>query len=122
MTRTDAGRYAYEGLDRIIHERARLGILTSLVAHPKGLAFADLKRLCGLTDGNLNRHLTALQEAGLVETAKRFEHNRPLTSCRLTEEGHARYVEYLSVLEQLVRDAAEAARPVPSPSAGLAKA
>jgi DNA-binding transcriptional ArsR family regulator len=117
MPKTDSeiGRYAYEGLDRVIHERARLGILTCLVAHPKGLAFADLKRLCALTDGNLSRHLTALQEAGLVEVAKRFESNRPQTTCRITEEGQVRYLDYLAVLEQLVRDAAEAARPGPLP-------
>ena len=114
-TNTETGRYAYEGLDRVIHERARLGILTCLVAHPKGLAFADLKRLCALTDGNLSRHLAALQEAGLVEVAKRFASNRPQTTCRITEAGQARYVDYLAVLEQLVRDAAEAARPNPLP-------
>jgi len=43
--------FSYDGLDRVIHEKARLGLLTSLIAHPKGLAFADLKQLCGLTDG-----------------------------------------------------------------------
>src|ERR687888_212712 len=58
--------FAYDGLDRVIHEKARLGLLTSLMAHPKGLAFADLKQLCGLTDGNLSRHLQVLQEAGVV--------------------------------------------------------
>ena len=63
-------RFAYEGLDRVIHERARLSILTSLIAHSKGLLFGDLKQLCGLTDGNLSRHLQVLQEAGLVEIAK----------------------------------------------------
>ena len=53
--------YAY-GLDRVLHEKARLGIMTSLVGHPKGLAFGDLKKLCNLTDGNLSRHLQVLQE------------------------------------------------------------
>ncbi len=51
------GRFAYDGLDRVIHEKARLSVLTSLVAHPKGLVFGDLKQMCGLTDGNLSRHL-----------------------------------------------------------------
>ena len=46
-----SGRFAYDGLERAIHEKARLGIMTSLVAHPSGLAFADLKQLCDLTDG-----------------------------------------------------------------------
>ena len=102
--------FAYEGLDRVIHERARLGVLTSLAGHPKGLAFADLKRLCALTDGNLSRHLTVLQEAGLVEVTKGFERNRPQTLCRITPEGRQRFLEYLDVLGQVVRDAAAAAK------------
>ncbi len=106
---TDSGRFAYEGLDRVIHERARLGVLTSLIGHRKGLLFGDLKQLCGLTDGNLSRHLQVLQEAGLVEIAKGFEHNRPQTVCRITAAGRARYLDYLAVLEQVVRDASEAA-------------
>ena len=101
-----AGRYAYEGLDRVIHERARLSVLTSLIAHPKGLVFGDLRRLCGLTDGNLSRHLQVLQEAGVVEIAKGFDRNRPQTVCKITAQGQARYLDYLAVLEQVVRDAA----------------
>lgn len=101
-------RFAYDGLDRTIHEKARLGVLTSLVAYPKGLAFGDLKTLCGLTDGNLSRHLHVLEESGLVEIVKRFEGNRPLTFCRMTRSGRNRYLQYLAVLEQVVRDAAAA--------------
>ena len=104
------GRFSYDGLDRVIHEKARLSVLTSLVGHPKGLAFPDLKRLCGLTDGNLSRHLAVLQEADLVSLEKGHAHNRPQTLCRLTPAGRARFLEYLGVLEQLVRDAAKAAR------------
>ena len=69
------------------------------MAHPKGLAFADLKQLCGLTDGNLSRHLQVLQEAGLVEVTKGYEGNRPHTSCRLTKTGRRRFLDYLAVLE-----------------------
>ena len=104
----DPAPFSYDGLDRVIHEKARLGVLASLMAHPKGLAFADLKQLCGLTDGNLSRHLQVLQEARLVAVRKGYERNRPHTTCRLTAEGRRRFVEYLSVLEQVVRDAAEA--------------
>ena len=78
-------------------------------SHPKGLGFADLKQLCGLTDGNLSRHLQVLQEAGLVEVTKGYEGNRPHTSCRLTKAGRRRFLDYLAVLERLVRDAAKAA-------------
>lgn len=104
----DDAPYSYDGLDRVIHEKARLGVLTSLMTHPKGLAFADLKQLCGLTDGNLSRHLQVLQDAGLVTIHKGYERNRPHTTCQLTTEGRNRFLEYLSVLEQVVRDAAEA--------------
>ena len=104
------GRFAYDGLDRVIHERARLSVLTSLIAHPKGLVFGDLKKLCGLTDGNLSRHLAVLEQARLVEIAKGYEHNRPQTVCRITAEGRRRYLDYLSVLEQVVRDAASATK------------
>lgn len=104
------GRFAYEGLDRIIHEKARLSVLTSLLAHPKGVLFSTLKDLCGLTDGNLSRHLQILQDADLVEIVKSFEHNRPQTMCRITANGRKRYVEYLTVLEQVVRDASASAK------------
>jgi DNA-binding transcriptional ArsR family regulator len=110
MAKAEAGRFAYDGLDRVIHEKARLSVLTSLVAHPKGLLFGDLKQLCGLTDGNLSRHLQVLQEARLVTITKRFEHNRPQTTCRITADGRRRYLEYLATLEQVVRDAADAVK------------
>lgn len=103
-----SGRYAYDGLDRAIHEKARLGILTSLVTNPKGLVFGELKELCALSDGNLNRHLKVLQEAGLVEVWKGYRQNRPQTLCRITGEGRKRFLEYVSVLEQVVADAADA--------------
>jgi DNA-binding HxlR family transcriptional regulator len=115
-----SGRFAYDGLDRVMHEKARLGVLTSLVAHPKGLVFAELKRLCGLTDGNLSRHLQVLQEAGLVDILKGYDQNRPQTICKITPTGRRRFLGYLAVLEQIVRDAAEAAKveavPVPDPA------
>lgn len=109
MPKPDAP-FAYDGLDRVIHEKARLGLLTSLIAHPKGLAFADLKQLCGLTDGNLSRHLQVLQEAGLVEIRKGYDGSRPQTTCGLTAAGRLRFLDYLAVLERVVRDAAEAAQ------------
>ena len=111
MPKPDAeAPFAYEGLDRVIHEKARLGILTSLMAHAKGLAFADLKNLCGLTDGNLSRHLQVLEEAKLVEVIKTFEGKRPLTTCRLTRAGRERFLDYIAVLERVVKEAESAAR------------
>jgi DNA-binding MarR family transcriptional regulator len=117
-------RFAYDGLDRVIHERARLGVLTSLIAYPKGLRFADLKQLCALTDGNLSRHLQVLQTARLVETSKGFEHNRPQTVCRITVKGRKRYLEYVAVLEQVIVDAEAAlkAQTQPASAQDLARA
>jgi DNA-binding MarR family transcriptional regulator len=74
------------------------------------LLFGHLKDLCGLTDGNLSRHLQVLDEVGFVEIVKSFEHNRPQTTCRLTAEGRKRYIRYLEILEQVVSDAASAAK------------
>jgi DNA-binding MarR family transcriptional regulator len=108
--RGSEGRFAYEGLDRVIHERARLSVLTSLITNPKGVSFGDLKELCSLTDGNLSRHLRVLEEARMVEIAKSTDHNRPLTVCRITTTGRKRYIEYLATLEQVVRDAAKGAQ------------
>jgi DNA-binding MarR family transcriptional regulator len=104
------GRYAYEGLDRVLHEKARLGILTSLAARADGLLFTDLKGLCNLTDGNLSRHHTVLQEAGIVEIKKGYRGRRPQTLCRLTDSGRKRYLGYISVLESVLADAVEAAK------------
>src|ERR1035437_359217 len=101
------GRFAYEGLDRGIHERARLSILTSLITNPKALTFGDLKQLCSLTDGNLSRHLSVLEEAKMVQILKGHDRNRPQTVCRITPSGRKRYLEYLSTLEQVVKDAAK---------------
>ena len=104
------GRFAYEGLDRVIHERARLSVLTSLITNPKGLTFNRLKQLCSLTDGNLSRHLRVLEQEEMVEIIKGQERNRPQTVCRITSSGRRRYVEYLSTLEQVVRDAETVAK------------
>lgn len=115
-TKTDGvGRFAYEGIERILHEKARLSIMTSLVTHPAGLLFADLKELCSLTDGNLSRHLQILQEAGLVQAWKGFQGHRPQTLCRLTEEGRKRFLEYIAVLESVVADALGSAKHAPAP-------
>lgn len=99
------GRFAYEGLERVIHERSRLGILSSLASHPDGLLFNDLKGLCNLTDGNLSRQIQLLQEETFVEVWKGMKNNRPQTLVRLTESGRERFLEYISVLENVVADA-----------------
>lgn len=105
-----AAPFAYAGLDRVIHEHARLSVLTCLVAHAHGLTFNDLKRLCALTDGNLSRHLQVLEDAALITVLKGTERNRSLTLCRITATGRARYFEYLTVLERVIADAAHAVK------------
>jgi len=110
------GRFAYEGLNRVIHEKARLSIITSLATHPAGLIFNDLKDLCALTDGNLSRHLQILSEAGLIHIWKGFKDNRPQTLCVMSEEGRKRFIEYITVLENVVTDAVGAEKaPIEEP-------
>jgi DNA-binding HxlR family transcriptional regulator len=99
------GRHAYEGLDRAIHEKARLGIMTCLLTHPEGLPFNEIKGQCSLTDGNLSRHLRVLEEEKLVEVEKGYEGKKPKTLCRLTKGGRTRFLGYLSELERIVKDA-----------------
>lgn len=118
----DPGRFAYQGLDRVFHEKARLGITTSLATKPEGIVFTDLKHLVGLTDGNLNRHLAVLEEAGLIESMeikKKIDVKRPVskrgkrpTRYKLTRQGRRRYMEYIDQLEQVLRDAEAASNAV----------
>ena len=115
--RSTEGRFAYEGLDRVIHERARLSVLTSLMTNPGGLLFNDLKQLCSLTDGNLSRHLRVLEMEGMVRMLKEHDQTRPQTICRITAAGRKRYLDYLSTLEQVVKDAAKVASQHPQPNA-----
>ena len=111
----ESGRYAYDKLERVIHEKARLSILSSLAAHPEGLLFNDLKDLCSLTDGNLSRHLDLLKESALVEVWKGYRNNRPQTLVRLTNSGKKRFLEYVQELENVVADALSATgRAVPA--------
>ncbi len=101
------GRFAYEGLDRAMHEKGRLAIMTSLISHSDGLLFGDLKRLTLLTDGNLSRHLDVLRDAGLIEIWKGYDKKKPQTLCRITKQGRQKFAEYLQELEQVIKDARE---------------
>lgn len=104
------GRFAYEGLDRVLHERARLGILTGLACRTPPLTFADLRDLCDLTDGNLSRHLHALEEAGIVELRKGTLRGRPQTLVVFTDGGQRRYLDYVDVLAKIVHDSDDVRR------------
>lgn len=107
-TKQSEAPYAFSGLDRTFHEKARLGIVSSLIGHADGLAFSDLKTLCALTDGNLSRHLQILEEAGHLLIEKVFEGRRMTTRYRLTDAGRARFLEYLEELERVLKQAVTA--------------
>ena len=91
-------------LDRLIHERLRLGIISALAAHPS-LTFTDLKRLLKTTDGNLSVHARKLEGAGYVSCAKSFEGRTPRTEFRLTPAGRAALNRYLDHMEALIQAA-----------------
>lgn len=102
--------FAYTGLERIFHERGRLAVCTCLVANPEGLSFADLQAACGLTDGNLNRHLHALRELDVIDGKRvRPLNGRPQTVYRITRSGRSRFMAYIDELESLVQDVHERA-------------
>jgi DNA-binding MarR family transcriptional regulator len=89
-------------LDRVIHEKGRLSIMSLLAATPD-LSFTELRNLLRMTDGNLTRHLRTLQEAGYVALTKTFQNRRPLTTCSLTPAGREAFQNYIDLLEQIVR-------------------
>ena len=100
-----SARFAYDGLDRVMHEKARLGLMTCLAGNDHGLTFGELKKLCGLTDGNLNRHLKQLCDARLVRLERDDSQGRPQTTCYLTDAGRNRFLAYLAELQRVVADA-----------------
>jgi predicted ArsR family transcriptional regulator len=91
-------------LDRVFHERGRLAICSTLVAHPGGVSFTQVQDACALTDGNLNRHLHALAEDGIVVTERRTGAGRPQTIVRITPAGRDRFLAYIDALERIVRE------------------
>ena len=95
-----AGRSALE-LDRLIHERTRLSIVSALAAND-ALTFAELKKLLGLTDGNLSVHSRRLEEAGYISCEKSFEKRMPKTTYKLTSEGRKQLERYLAHMEALI--------------------
>jgi predicted ArsR family transcriptional regulator len=107
MTNASQAPFSYPGLERIFHERGRLAICTCLIAHSEGLSFTELQGACDLTDGNLNRHLHALAEVGIVATDKQRGAGRPSTIYRITKRGRHRFLAYVDELESVVRDVHE---------------
>lgn len=89
-------------LDRVIHEKGRLAIVSMLAASPE-LSFTELRDALGMTDGNLTTHIRTLQEAGYLSVTKSFHNNRPLTTCALTAAGKKAFSRYINLLEEIVR-------------------
>ena len=89
-------------LDRLIHEKGRLAIMSMLAAAPE-LTFTELRDAAEMTDGNLTTHIKALQQEGYVSVAKSFQNNRPLTTCSLTVAGRKAFAGYIDLLEKIVR-------------------
>jgi DNA-binding MarR family transcriptional regulator len=89
-------------LDRVIHEKGRLAIMSMLAAAPE-LSFTEMRDTLAMTDGNLTTHIKALQQEGFVAVAKSYQNNRPLTTCSLTTAGRKAFGEYINLLEQIVR-------------------
>jgi DNA-binding MarR family transcriptional regulator len=93
---------AFLQLDRVIHEKGRLGIMSMLAASPE-LSFTELRDALEMTDGNLTTHIKALQQEGYVSVSKSFQNHRPLTTCSLTAAGRKAFAEYIGLLEKIVR-------------------
>jgi DNA-binding transcriptional ArsR family regulator len=102
------GAHAYTGLDRVFHEKARLAIMTSLASQSDGLSFADLKRLCELSDGNLNRHLDVLQEVGAIALERSGAGRGSKTTVRITSVGRREFQRYIQELERVLQNAVQA--------------
>jgi DNA-binding MarR family transcriptional regulator len=97
----------YGELKQIFHEPNRLAIMSALCNSDKPLTFLELKLECNLTDGNLSRHLKALEESRAVRIRKSFAKGRPLTTISLTDRGREKFIEYLEALEEVLKRAAE---------------
>lgn len=106
-----------QALERLFHEPNRLAILSALCAADQPLTFTELRDACGLTDGNLNRHLAALEEAGVVTIDKQFVDRKPRTTVRMTATGLARFRGYLDSLAALLEET-RAALPAHAPQKG----
>ena len=92
----------FSQLNRVIHEKGRLAIMSALAAAPE-LTFTELRDLLDMTDGNLTTHIRTLLQEGFVSVAKSYQNNRPLTSCTLTTAGRKAFAQYIDLLDQIVR-------------------
>ena len=99
---TSKQKSAAPNLDRLIHERLRLGIISALAAN-ESLTFSDLKNLMNTTDGNLSVHARKLEEAGYISCSKYFEGRQPKTEYKLTAAGRRALESYIGHMEALIQ-------------------
>jgi DNA-binding transcriptional ArsR family regulator len=98
----------FQALEKIFHEPNRLAIMSALCAAESGLTFSELKTLCDLTDGNLNRHLNVLKESKAVRIKKEFVDDKPRTTVFISSTGLDRFNEYLNALTAVIEQARDA--------------
>ena len=89
-------------LDRVIHEKGRLAIMSMLAATAE-LSFTEMRDTLNMTDGNLTAHIRTLHESGYVSVTKAFQGGRPLTTYTLTAQGKKAFATYINLLEQIVQ-------------------
>jgi DNA-binding HxlR family transcriptional regulator len=128
MTSKKPDATPFEALERIFHEPKRLAIMSTLTASSAPLTFVELKNDCGLTDGNLNRHLQVLADEGVIKITKAFVESKPRTSVAITRKGLSRFSQYLDALRSVLQQAQQglpssarraapaAATPCPTPA------
>ena len=95
---------SFQQLDKVIHEKSRMAIMSMLAGSPE-LSFTELRNSLKMTDGNLTTHIRTLQKSGYISVAKSFRENRPLTTCALTASGIKAFSEYVSLLEEIIKQA-----------------
>jgi DNA-binding MarR family transcriptional regulator len=103
ITKIDKAAQAVSNeLDKVIHERMRLGIISALAANAS-LSFTELKNLLNTTDGNISVHARKLEDAGYIECAKSFNGRVPLTEYKITTEGRDALQRYINHMEALIK-------------------
>lgn len=101
---------SFQQLDKVIHEKGRMAIMSMLAASPE-LSFTELRDALGMTDGNLTTHIRTLQKSGYVSVAKSFQDKRPHTTCALTAVGRKAFAGYVALLEGIVKSARQSTAP-----------
>ncbi len=100
-----------ELFEKVFHEPNRLSIMSVLCASDKGMTFNEIKEACNLTDGNLSRHLKALEEADVIVISKKFVDSKPRTTVTISAKGLERFNEYLTALGEILAKAKKSLKP-----------